>query len=155
MKNLLILLLLISCSVFADFSGQVVKVIDGDTVDILTAKNHKIRVRLFAIDAPERGQAYVNKSRQFLASLIAGKNVLVKENQKDVYNRTLGTIFYNDVNINAKMVENGYAWAYRFKNKATDESMIPLETAAKQARLGLWQDKNPVAPWDFRRKNNK
>lgn len=153
MKSLFFLLLLISSSVLADFSGQVIKVIDGDTVDILTTENEKIRVRLFGIDAPERGQAYANKSKLFLASLISGKDVLVKENEKDIYHRSLGTIFYRDKNINAKMVENGYAWAYRYRNKATDESMVKLEEKAKQQHLGLWQDSNPIAPWDFKRKH--
>lgn len=154
MKQLVFLLVFLSFGAFADFSGKVVKVIDGDTVDVLTTKAKTVRVRLFGIDAPERGQAYVNKSRQFLANLIAGKNVFVKENTKDFYSRTLGVIFYDNENINAKMVENGYAWAYRFKNKATDESMIVLESQARLNRLGLWRDSNPIAPWDFRKNSN-
>ncbi|WP_392559669.1 thermonuclease family protein [Orbus mooreae] len=154
MKYLFFLLLLFCNSIFADFSGNVIKVIDGDTVDVLTTQHKTIRVRLFGIDAPERGQPYVNKSRQFLASLIAGKNVLIKAQSQDIYHRTLGVIFYQNKNINAKMVANGYAWAYRFKNKATDESLVVLESIAKKNSLGLWSDSNPIAPWDFRKNKN-
>ncbi|MFQ1008930.1 thermonuclease family protein [Gilliamella apicola] len=131
------------------------KVIDGDTVDILTIKKQKIRVRLLDIDAPESNQAYGNKSKQYLASLIAGKKVFVKSSKKDIYKRTLGTIFLNKVNINAKMVESGYAWAYRYKGVANNKLMVKIEAKAKQSKKGLWQDKKPIAPWDFRRNNKR
>ena len=42
----LVLSLIVISQVQADFNGKVVKVIDGDTVDILTQKKQKIRVRL-------------------------------------------------------------------------------------------------------------
>lgn len=141
--------------VYADFNGKVVKVIDGDTVDILTIKKQKIRVRLLDIDAPESNQAYGNKSKQYLASLIAGKKVFVKSSKKDIYKRTLGTIFLNKVNINAKMVESGYAWAYRYKGVANNKLMVKIEAKAKQSKKGLWKDKKPIAPWDFRRNNKR
>ncbi|MFQ1056118.1 MULTISPECIES: thermonuclease family protein [Gilliamella] len=131
------------------------KVIDGDTVDILTIKKQKIRVRLLDIDAPESNQAYGNKSKQYLASLIAGKKVFVKSSKKDIYKRTLGTIFLNKVNINAKMVESGYAWAYRYKGVANNKLMVKIEAKAKQSKKGLWKDKKPIAPWDFRRNNKR
>lgn len=150
-KYLLLLLLLFSSWAHTDFSGNVVKVIDGDTVDLLIAQNKKIRIRLADIDAPEREQPYGEKSRQFLATLIAGKQVFVKDKGKDIYQRTLGTIYVKKINVNAKMVSNGYAWAYRYKNKATNQTMVLLESQAKQKRLGLWQSKKPVAPWEFRR----
>ncbi|OCG41958.1 thermonuclease family protein [Gilliamella sp. Bif1-4] len=149
----IILFFLSNTLVYADFNGKVVKVIDGDTVDILTIKKQKIRVRLLDIDAPESKQAYGNVSRKYLASLVAGKNVFVKENKKDIYKRTLGTIFLNKVNINAKMVEQGYAWAYRYKGVANNKMMVKLETRAKQNKKGLWKDKHPIAPWDFRHNN--
>lgn len=147
-KSLLILLFVVIGQAQADFNGKVVKVIDGDTVDILT--NKKIRVRLLDIDAPERHQAYGNASKKYLASLIAGKTVYVKENKKDIYQRTLGVIYLKQVNINAKMVENGFAWAYRFKGVASNKNMVKLELKAKQNKKGLWKDKHPIAPWDFR-----
>ena len=141
--------------VHADLNGKIVKVIDGDTVDILTPEKQKIRVRLLDIDAPESRQAYGNASKKYLASLIAGKSVFVKENKKDIYQRTLGTIFLNKINVNAKMVESGYAWAYRVKGVAKNKNMVNLEAKAKQKQKGLWKDKYPIAPWDFRNRNKK
>lgn len=151
----IVLFFIVISQVQADINGKVVKVIDGDTVDILTPKKQKVRVRLLDIDAPESRQAYGNAARKYLASLIAGKNVFVKENKKDIYQRTLGTIFLNQININAKMVESGFAWAYRYKGVANNKNMVKLESKAKQNKKGLWKDKHPIAPWDFRYRNKK
>ncbi|WP_392551251.1 thermonuclease family protein [Orbus wheelerorum] len=152
MRKLLVLIMFLSTSAFADFSAKVINIIDGDTIDVLTYNNKRIRIRLVDIDAPERGQPFVNESKQFLSSLITKKVVLIKEQGQDIYNRMLGTIYYKKQNINELMVLNGYAWAYRYRNKASNKTMIMLETKAKQNHLGLWQEDNPVAPWEFKRR---
>ena len=127
--------------------AKVVKISDGDTITILQDKQ-QIKVRLFGIDAPELKQPYGKKSKQFLANLIAGEVVEVEENGKDRYKRTIGTIYLNGADINAQMVENGYAWAYRkFSKKYTAH-----ESKAKSQRIGLWRDKEPTPPWEWRKR---
>ncbi|HCP6903043.1 TPA: thermonuclease family protein [Escherichia coli] len=61
----------------------------------------------------------------------------------------MGTVFVAGVNVNAAMVEQGMAWAYR--QYVTDRSLIQLEAQARTARRGLWVDPAPVEPWLFRR----
>lgn len=127
--------------------GKVISIHDGDTITVLQDKR-QIKVRLFGIDAPELKQPYGKKSKQFLANLIAGEVVEVDENGKDRYKRTIGTIYLGNTDINAQMVENGYAWAYRkFSKKYT-----PQESQAKKQRLSLWRDKEPTPPWEWRRR---
>jgi ATP-dependent hsl protease ATP-binding subunit hslU len=141
----ILLLLFFTIPLFA-ISGQVIKISDGDTITILQNKT-QIKVRLFGIDAPELKQPYGKKSKQFLANLIAGEVVEVDENGKDRYKRTIGTIYLNGADINAQMVANGYAWAYRkFSKKYTVQ-----ESRAKKQGLGLWRDKEPTPPWEWRR----
>ena len=143
-KYLIILILYLP--LFA-LSGKVVSIHDGDTITLLQDKQ-QIKVRLFGIDAPELKQPYGKKSKQFLANLIAGQIVEVEENGKDRYKRTIGTIYLNGIDINAQMVANGYAWAYRkFSKKYT-----PQESQAKKQRLGLWRDKEPILPWEWRKR---
>ena len=143
-KYLIILILYLP--LFA-LSGKVVSIHDGDTITVLQGKQ-QIKVRLFGIDAPELKQPYGKKSKQFLANLIAGKAVEVEENGKDRYKRTIGTIYLNGADINAQMVANGYAWAYRkFSKKYTAQ-----ESQAKSQKLGLWRDKEPIPPWEWRRR---
>ncbi|WP_238386986.1 MULTISPECIES: thermonuclease family protein [unclassified Campylobacter] len=127
--------------------GIVIKVIDGDTIDVLDLNQTKHRIRLYGIDAPEKKQSYGNKAREFLASLIAGKEVKVLIKDKDKYQRNIGLILLDGMDINKEMVKNGYAWAYieYSKDYATEE------VDAKTFKLGLWADKNSIKPSEFRK----
>ncbi len=145
MKSILSLIIL-STLTFA-LSGKVVSVHDGDTVTVLQDAR-QIKVRLYGIDAPELKQPYGKKSKQFLENLIAGEVVEVEGNGKDRYKRTIGTIYLDGKDINAQMVENGYAWAYRKFSK----KYAPQESEAKYQKLGLWRDEEPVPPWEFRKR---
>lgn len=145
MLKFLVAILWVASPLFA-LSGKVISIHDGDTITILQNKQ-QIKVRLFGIDAPELKQPYGKKSKQFLANLIADEVVEVDENGKDRYKRTIGTVYLNGADINAQMVANGYAWAYRkFSKKYTAQ-----ESQAKKQGLGLWRDKEPIPPWEWRR----
>lgn len=129
--------------------GKVVKVIDGDTIDILDRQNNKHRIRLYGIDAPESKQAYGQESRKFLSSMIAGLNVEIIIKDKDKYQRNIANVLLNGKDINKEMVRNGYAHAY---TEYSSEYAID-EIEAKKLKLGLWRDKHPMKPSDFRRIN--
>lgn len=149
LRSLFACALLAFCSAaWADFSGSVVGVIDGDTIDVLV-ENRPVRVRLAQIDAPERAQAFGTRSRQALSAMVFRQAVTVAEAGPDRYGRTLGAVFVAGVNVNAAMIDQGMAWAYR--QYVTDRSLIQLEAQARAARRGLWVDPAPVEPWLFRR----
>ena len=70
---------------------------------------------------------------------------------KDRYGRTVGRVFVGSHDVNAEMVRRGFAWWYRtYAKKAVD--LASAETEAKNAGRGLWADKAPVPPWEFRKK---
>lgn len=100
------LLLCAVCFAFG-LDGKVVKVIDGDTITILTDDKKQVKIRLNGIDAPEIKQDFGRAAREYLASMIAGKFVSVKEYGQDRYKRVLGTISIDGVDINEKMVKDG------------------------------------------------
>lgn len=138
--------ILLYCPLFA-FSAKVVKISDGDTITVLQNKQ-QIKVRLFGIDAPEKKQDYGQRSKQFLASLIAGQVVEVEPKGKDRYKRTLGIIHHKGQDINAQMVLNGYAWAYvKYSRIYVDQ-----EKLARENKRGLWQSSNPTPPWVWRKR---
>ena len=89
-KFIAIILLAFSASAFADISGKVVAVTDGDTIKILDSNNVQYKIRLTGIDAPEKAQPFGNASRKNLALLVAGKNVHVESSKNDRYGRVLG-----------------------------------------------------------------
>ena len=132
------------------FSGRVTKVKDCDTIVVLTGSK-QYTVRLDGVDSPEKGQAFGNKARQFTAREVFGKNVRVLYQAKDHYQRILGTVHYNrGQELNQELLKAGLAWHYKFYNNSKLYSR--LESAAKSRRIGLWADKNPVPPWEFRRR---
>ena len=128
--------------------GTVVSITDGDTVVVLSG-NERCKIRLNGIDCPEHNQAYGQKAKEFTASLIAGKAVSVTVTDRDRYGRFIGDIVLDGISVNASIVEAGFAWHYREYSK--DANLARLEREARDAKRGLWQDANPVAPWDFRK----
>lgn len=128
--------------------GKVIKVSDGDTITLLTDDKVSHKVRLNDIDAPEKKQAFGNKSRDNLASYIAGEIVTVKYKSKDRYGRVLGTIYFDNLDINLQQIKNGYAWVYKQYSK--NQTYYKEEQKAKELKKGLWIEKNAIAPWEFR-----
>lgn len=130
-------------------SGKVVGVTDGDTITVLDSKvQHKIR--LAEIDTPEKKQAFGAKCKQVLSDKIFGKEVKILWDKEDRYKRIIGTVIFNEGNINREMISEGYAWHYKQYSKSKE--LEELEQKAREKRLGLWIDKNPIPPWEFRKK---
>lgn len=144
------LALALSFPAWADFTGNVVGVADGDTITVLRDRE-PVKIRLAEIDAPEKAQAFGNRSKQALSALVFGKAVLVVEQGHDRYKRTIGRVYQGDVDVSAEQVKQGMAWVYRKYSK--DVSLLPLENDAKAQRLGLWVDSEPVPPWVWRKSN--
>ena len=130
-----------------DLVGKVVGVSDGDTITVLVDKK-PIKIRLEGIDAPEAKQSFGNRSKQALSDLVFGKEVRVKKTGEDRYGRSLGLVSTDGIDINAKMIQDGWAWHYKKYNR--DSKLADLEMQARAAKRGLWTESNPLAPWDFR-----
>lgn len=114
-NSILVLLFLFPILLSAQtLRGKVVRVSDGDTVVLLDADNTQHKIRLNGIDAPENGQPYGDKSKEYLSNLIAGKEVTVEVKGTDQYKRILGVVYLGDTNINAEMIRAGYAWNYKY-----------------------------------------
>lgn len=132
-------------------TGKVIGISDGDTIKILTEDKQELRIRLNGIDCPEKKQAFGTKARQFTSDMVFGKTVSVRYKSKDRYGRILGDVILNDsINLNYELVRAGYAWWYRQYAKK-DTVLEQLENEARIAKRGLWADKNPVAPWEYRK----
>lgn len=128
-------------------SCLVTQVHDGDTLKCL-AGNKEYKVRLAEIDAPELAQPFGTDSRASLAGLVKGKTVTLDIQTTDKYGRSVARIQAGAVDVNREQVRKGMAWAYRFYLK--DQSLIQVETEAKNAKTGLWKDPSPTPPWDYR-----
>jgi len=147
---LLLIFLLGNCAISSELiRGRVIGVHDGDTLTLLVAGDQHIKIRLAQIDAPESSQAFGQKSKQFLAKMTFGKEAEIIEKTIDRYGRIVGDVFVSGENINKIQVQQGMAWVYR--QYAHDKSLVSVEMLARNNRVGLWSESNPVPPWDFRR----
>ena len=125
-----------------------VSVHDGDTLTVLI-DHRQVRVRLIDIDAPELRQPFGTRSRQSLSSLCFGKVASLDVRGHDRYNRTLALVNCGGADANAEQVRRGYAWTF-VRYARPDSPLFALESEARTAHRGLWQDPAPVAPWDWR-----
>lgn len=148
-------LLLANTSAADTQNGHVVGVSDGDTVTVLDATNTQWKIRLLGIDAPEKKQAFGNKSKEHLSDLVFNKHVQVEYSKKDKYGRTVGKITVHGVDANLEQVKAGMAWHYKkYQSEQSEADRIAYaqaEDQAKAARLGLWLDPEPTPPWDWRK----
>ena len=148
----------------ADIDGKVVSVNDGDTVRVLDSAMVEHRVRLTGIDAPEKGQPFGTASRRHLASLVAGKPVLVESAGSDRYGRLLGKVWVRPddcpdcgrtLDANLAQIQAGMAWWYQYyaddQPPGDRESYQSAAMQAKRLRLGLWSEADAIPPWAWRR----
>ena len=136
----------------ADFSGPVVSVLDGDTIEVLHRQRPE-RIRLSGIDCPEKGQAFGKRAKHAASDLTFGREVTLQTFGKDKYGRTLGDVFLLDgTNVNQELVKQGWCWWYR-KYAPEDTVLEGLENEAREGRKGLWADLHPVPPWEWRKRN--
>jgi len=152
MKNsfLLIFFLCITPLLSEPITGKVISIADGDTITILDSSKTQHKIRLEHIDTPEKKQAFGAKAKQYLSSMIFGKNVKVEIKEKDRYGRYIGTVFLEKKNINLEMIKAGLAWHYKKYSK--DKTFAAAEALARKKKAGLWNEKKPIPPWEFRRK---
>jgi len=139
----------------------IAKVTDGDTIRIEGKK-----IRFFGIDAQEKKQqcsktwltiSFISLTKDYpcgqiyndkLKKKINNKLLICKWTNKDRYKRYIAECFKDKTNLNAWMVRNGYAVAYRKYSK----KFVSQEIFAKKEKLGLWSG-TFMMPWDYRKKN--
>ena len=150
--------------------GKVVKVADGDTVTIIDDSGKKHRVRLAGIDAPEKDQSYGDVSTQSLVELVSGKAITIEYEKRDRYERIVGKLLVNPpgevfcmaldcvkkIDAGLEQIKAGLAWHYKYYQMEQSEEdrrhYSEAELEARRKQVGLWKDKEPVAPWKWRRK---
>lgn len=137
----------------------VVAIADGDT---LTARcptedaahpYQQVKVRLAAIDAPEKAQPFGQRSRQHLADLCFKTEATITPKTKDRYGRTVADVQCRGQDAGTAQVQAGMAWVYDRYAKGYGH-LYPLQEAARDAQRGLWSEA-AVPPWGWRKKQRE
>jgi endonuclease YncB( thermonuclease family) len=145
-------LLFITPAWAADFSAQVLRITDGDTIVVRTADYEDVKIRLYGIGCPERKQPGGPEATAFLKPL-QGQTVTIIELDVDRYSRVVALIEHGGRSINLALVQAGLAWHYdRYcKVQPVCSQIKSAETEARREKRGLWAGE-AVAPWEWRRK---
>jgi len=142
----------------ATLQGKVVNVADGDTLTVLDDQKTQHKIRLQGIDAPEKSQAFGQKSKQSLSHLVHSQIVTVEFQKKDKYGRTVGKVILNGTDVCLEQIKLGMAWHYKQyqseQPKEDRDTYAQAELTARTQAVGLWKDKSPTPPWEFRRQRN-
>lgn len=144
------ILIFVTFTASADISGRIVRVLDGDTVEVLETGNRLTRVRLAGIDAPEKSQPFGQRSRQELSTMVTQRTVTITGEDTDRYGRLLGTVWLGATDVNAEQIRKGLAWAYRYHGKPAQADYALLEAEARQHATGLWSVPGQTEPWRWR-----
>lgn len=144
------LALLVLLAAGAVQTGRVVGVVDGDTLTVQTEGQAQLRIRLHAIDSPERGQPYSDPALQLLADLVANRTIRFETVDTDSYGRSVARVYVGDTDVNAELVRRGAAWVYR--KYSDDRALLELEREAREQKRGLWAlpESQRVPPWEYR-----
>ena len=156
-KIILIFILFLSNFAYAKtIEGLVVGVADGDTITVLDQQKNTYKIRLQGIDAPEKKQAFGEKSKQSLHDLVHSKQVRIEYDKEDKYGRIVGKVTVDDVDVCLQQLLLGMAWHYKkYQNEqsVSDRALYSdTELKSKSLKLGLWTDDTPMPPWEFRKK---
>lgn len=138
----------------AEFEGVVLRVSDGDTL-LVRVEGKEIKVRVYGIDAPEKKQAGGEAAKEFLEEMLLTQRVKLNVIDTDRYGRSVAIIRLPDgVTIQSKLLQAGHAWVYpQYCKREECKAWKDEEQAARSSRVGLWMDKNPTPPWEWRKKN--
>lgn len=112
-----------------------------------------MRIRFYAVDAPEKSQDHGKAATAALSKLIMGKDVQVKPFEQDRYDRLVGIVYLGTLDVNAELVRNGHAWAMRRYMRKADAALCSLEEEARLNRRGLWASSKALAPWVYRQRS--
>lgn len=133
----------------------VVGITDGDTLKArcpTTDQAHpyeQVKIRLSAIDAPEKAQPFGRRSRQNLAELCFQVEAKITPKTKDRYGRTVADVECRGQDAGKAQVQAGMAWVYDRYSKGYG-ALYQLQDDARAARRGLWSQQ-AVPPWDWRK----
>ncbi|WP_313032019.1 thermonuclease family protein [Soonwooa sp.] len=148
-KIIFVFLLFHFVFILSQTTAKVIGVKDGDTVVVLLEGNIQKTLRLAEVDCPESGQPFGKNAKQFTSDQVFGKQITFIPTDEDRYGRTIAKIFYDDKYLSAEIIKAGFGWWYFYYSK--DKSLGELEFNARKNNLGLWQDKNAISPWEYRK----
>ncbi|MFZ1806380.1 MAG: thermonuclease family protein [Cyclobacteriaceae bacterium] len=130
---------------------------DGDTIELKMPEGWIAAVRLHGIDSPDKCQKQYEQAKQYAINLLLDKKVKFVKTGIDQYNRLVGEIYIDANNtqgeypvwFNAAIVGAGYAW--HWPRYSDSQKLASMQIVAQKLKVGVWEESNPIPPWEFRK----
>jgi endonuclease YncB( thermonuclease family) len=157
LNKLLLFTFIFSCTssvkeISRTLTAKVIAVKDGDTIEIFY-EGKPLAIRFAHVDCPEirKSQPFGKAAKLFTSDHCFGQTVtVINEGKFDRYKRLIAVVVNEKhQNVNKELVKAGLAW--HFVRYSTDATYAELEREARKNKIGLWQDLNPTAPWEWRK----
>ena len=131
--------------------ARMCRVVDGDTL-VVRVRGKEHRIRLYGIDAPERGQPYYKEAKDYLESIVDEQAGLYKMVREKSYRRTVAIVYSGinrDESLNIQMLRSGYAYYCPYSGHLNGGEEALQE--AKWEKRGMWASESQLQkPWDYR-----
>lgn len=138
-------------AVAADFTAQVSEILAGDVIRVFHDGRH-VTIRLNGVDCPEKRQPHGAEAKRFTAFMIFGRTVTVRPLGTDEQGRTIADVVLESGRIlSQELLKEGLAWWDRRHSR--DETLSALEQDARLYKHGLWEDPDPIPPWEWRKRH--
>ena len=130
---------------------MVLAVPQGDTLEILH-KDTVLLIQLQDVDAPEIGQPYGAQAQALMATLALGKTarVITTGTPQPGILQKAKIALSSGLNLSHELLKAGLGWWDRVA-APDDDSLWKLEREARIERRGLWEDADPIPPWEWRK----
>ncbi|MGN0866221.1 MAG: thermonuclease family protein [Oligosphaeraceae bacterium] len=136
-----------------NIQAVVIRVADGDTIDVRDRQGTVTRIRFYGVDAPESSQEFGGDARRYVSKSLIKREVRVEGRNRDQYGRLVGRVFLDGRDFCLEMIRHGMAWCYA--QYCDDPAYMAAQEEARKAGRGLWaaerRGEPPMAPWEFRR----
>ncbi|MFH1238117.1 MAG: thermonuclease family protein [archaeon] len=145
LKSLFLAILFLSSCIFyyqitedtiAKTSTIVVRVIDGDTLELIGGQ----KIRLKGINTPEKLMSFSQEATELVRQLVENKSIEIESYGTDKYGRTLAYIFIDGKNINKEILGEGFATLYYYEKDKYYDELKQAEEFARLNKKGLWKN---------------
>jgi micrococcal nuclease len=131
-------------------TARVISVTDGDNLTVLDHDNKQVLIRLHGLDCPELEQPFGEQAKAFTSDQCFGKIIMYRMVGLDKFDRTIAVVYLEDGReLNLELLKAGLAW--HLKHYLDRPEYAEAEKEARAAGIGLWGEKDPTPPWEWRK----
>jgi endonuclease YncB( thermonuclease family) len=138
---------------YKSFTGTCKDIVNGSTITAIH-DGQDVSVKLYSAECPENGQSFFDEAKAFTSNLIQNKTINVDVIEADHSGNCCAIVKIGDKDVGYELLKSGLAW-YKKRFCVVKKEYVTAEKEAKEKKVGLWSESNPVPPWTYRENLNR